>query len=310
MHTGICPNCGSAYVIQANAPLVQKDQFPSFSIQSNDENQFYQNQVSKMEPPQLFETQSKFNEQQKLNEQVDGNKNKETKSNGFFGFPFLDTIKEITLSSTKFFSKNKLELLTNDKISSALAFAITVTWISNLMQFIYKSLITDSLNNKMNKIISDSSIDIFSSETEGALRSIERFHHNVNDFLFGAGNVVLFPFLMCIKIFFISAIVHLGVLFIFKKMQDRPQTYSTTIKIICYGLAPSVLSIVPVLGTLASSLLVFVVTVVGLSEVYGSSRSRAFFAMLFPYILFGFIIIASLLFAVTLGALLMYLVIQ
>ena len=75
-------------------------------------------------------------------------------------------------------------------------------------------------------------------------------------------------------------------------------TYESALRLICFGMAPSILAGLPIFGGFVAALLVLIVTVIGAREVYEVGTGRAIVIALFPKLLFfgvfvlGFVFLA------------------
>ena len=274
IESGVCPNCGAKVTIASSVIS---------SPQIKDEN-FYEISKVQMGPPVI----DSDNLQQNSN--LDNDNQSEKK---FFEFGFFKAIKNISFNSRMFFNRNASSLISNSGLSSALAFAVLVNWISSSINFLFGSFFSVNLE----KFTSNFTSTFSDSESFDSLQSL---HSEINQFLFGAGKIVLSPFFTLAQIFLSALFIHLAVKLFFNKIKDRTHSYQTTVKIISYSMAPMVLSILPGIGTLIGWILSFSAAVVGLSEVYQNSRMRSGIAVMFPQILlivllmFSFISIFSL----------------
>lgn len=78
-----------------------------------------------------------------------------------------------------------------------------------------------------------------------------------------------------------AALPHLGL-----KVSGSDKPFSTTLRVVCYAVAPNVLTAIPVVGGFAG-LYTLVLEVWGLREAHGVSTGRAVFAVLWPVLVFG-----------------------
>lgn len=106
----------------------------------------------------------------------------------------------------------------------------------------------------------------------------------------GLSTIVIFPLSVIIS----SAFTHLGV----RLMGATQQPFSATLRVICYAIAPNVLSGIPVVGGLAG-LYTLVLEIWGIKDVHGLSPARAAVAVLWPVLFlcccgaFGAVIVAA-----------------
>lgn len=224
-----------------------------------------------------------------------------TVSGGLFPFPFIETIKSLLFNPRKVFKQYRKYFFSSTGISSALAFAVVCNWISSLFSFIWKSMFGVFFENHMMDFMR-----VFSKMSNQDLAMM--FNHTLEntrarsfDFLFGAGTIVLSPFFTLVKIVFFAAIIHIGVKIFLKNNKEAPLSYGTTLKILCFGSAASLLNVIPIVGILAAMVMTFVIEFSGIHETYQSTNMRTTFALLFPLILFFVFIFVMFAIAAVIG---------
>lgn len=103
------------------------------------------------------------------------------------------------------------------------------------------------------------------------------------------GSVIADPFLTLIWVLVVSAFVFLGARLLVtpgKGGSPREITFESALRIVAYGLSPSILVAVPLVGGVVAKVWIAVVTVIGAREVYRVGTGRAIVIGLFPKILF------------------------
>ena len=63
-------------------------------------------------------------------------------------------------------------------------------------------------------------------------------------------------------------------------------TYESAVRVVCFGLTPAILAMLPLFGGFVSAICVVIVTVIGAREVYRTTTGRAVVIALFPKLLF------------------------
>ncbi len=223
---------------------------------------------------------------------------------GFFPFPFFETVKTLFFNPRKFFNQYLKYILSPGGLSAALAFAIVCQWIASLFTFLWNSVFKLFIERYMHDFIRISG-KISEEDTGGGslfvIQNMQSLKSRSFEMLFGAGAIVLSPFLTIIKLSVIATIIHLGVKLFFKNIPDRPQSFQTTMKILCFGTAASLLNVIPFIGMIAALVLGFVIEVAGFKEVYQTTGFRASVAVLFPGLLIMFFFVLMIAFAALIG---------
>ena len=209
---------------------------------------------------------------------------------------FWKMLRDIILRPAQFFSTHASQIVSKDGLSSALAFAVIVQWIGSFFNFIWSSTIGALFQQRMGDLfqIANDVMETGPAVTEG----LEQIRSRAIEFLFGAGAIVLAPFMTLIKLSVIALFVHAAVRFFIKETDKRPQSYTATLKILSYASAPWILCIIPGFGMLLAWALSFSAATIGIREVYRTKTARAALAVAFPELL-----LLSLLFFVAVIAL-------
>jgi hypothetical protein len=195
---------------------------------------------------------------------------------------FWQSLKDIILRPHIFFAREAAGIVSDEGLSTALAFAVIIQWLASFFNFIWRSTVGVVIQNRMDDLfrIAGDVLQTPNADTLDEMRS------RAMDFLFGAGAIVLTPFTTLLKLAFVALLVHAAVRFFMREAPDRPQSYKATLKVLAYASAPWILCVIPGVGMLAAWILAFVAAVIGLREVYRSTTGRAVVAILFPEILF------------------------
>ena len=186
-------------------------------------------------------------------------------------FRYFSTIRKIIFSPTIFFQS----LPSAEGISHALTFAIIVHWLSSAILFIEQGILQTQVQSLLNPAI------------QPFLEN--HFGISFSQWLWGTGAVLLDPFFTAIAIVFSSFFVFVGT----RILISAKISFESVLRIISYGMAPILLSIIPVIGPLIASISIFVVTVIAIKEIYQVRTGRAVLVVLFPKLL----ILSGLLFA-------------
>jgi hypothetical protein len=133
--------------------------------------------------------------------------------------------------------------------------------------------------------------------------------------LWGAGTVVIDPFLTLAGIIFTTFFVYLGARLLVDSLPERqttatepfamsprqgespsaggPVTYESALRIVCYATAPTLLAGIPLVGGVIASLASTLVAIIGAQEIYRTSLPRAIMIALFPRLLLFAVILSG-----------------
>jgi hypothetical protein len=198
---------------------------------------------------------------------------------------FVKKLNQLILSPTDFFQQNRRSLISKSGVSTAISFALIVGWISSLVSFIWTSLLGTFFEGKFRSLLHISS-EVVEPSLKIGQGMVDELRGKIYDYLFGAGSILLSPFLILIKLAVTAFIIHIAVRLFVEKKDDVDPKYSSTLKILCYSTAPSILNIIPGIGFVLSLFLSFIVSMVGLKETYKTTSIRAFFVLIFPNLIF------------------------
>jgi ribosomal protein L37E len=193
---------------------------------------------------------------------------------------FWVTVRDVIFSPSRFFSRHTPMLLSEGSVSSALAFAVIIQWLSAFFNFLWRStagIMLESRVEDLFKIVGD-----VVERQSGPSYNLDQFREAMVEFFFGAGAIVITPFLSLIKLVIFSGLVHIAVRFVMNEAQGRPHRYSTTLKVLAFASAPWILCILPGFGFILAIVLSFICAVIGLREVYQSTTFRSAVAVVFP----------------------------
>jgi hypothetical protein len=184
-------------------------------------------------------------------------------------------------------------------VSTPLAFALVTHWLGSAAAFIWHLLIGGAVGGIFSRFFQVAG-DVADVDHPGRHAQLVEMGERLKHWVWGAGSVIADPFFTMGRILFISFLVFLGARILVtpsKNGAPREITFESALRIICFGLTPSILGILPLFGGPISYFYVVIVTVIGAREVYRIDSGRATVVALFPqFILLGVI-------AMVLGAL-------
>ena len=112
--------------------------------------------------------------------------------------------------------------------------------------------------------------------------------------------IVVAPLFAVVGLFFTSAIYHICL----KILGGGASGFEATFRAISYASSAQILSIVPIVGSVAAGIWSLVLNIIGMKEIHGTTYSRAIIAVILPVLVCcGFIIlVVAALFGAALGA--------
>ncbi|MCM2276502.1 MAG: hypothetical protein NDJ89_00305 [Oligoflexia bacterium] len=197
---------------------------------------------------------------------------------------YLDAVWQLITKPAAFFRRMPLQ----GGLSAPLAFALVTHWIGSAVGFLWLSLIGRRILPFFEgwRQIPGELAEI---DSPGNAARWKEAADRISDWLRNAGPVIADPFLTLFSVLFTSALVYFGARLLVtpgKNGAPREITYESALRIVCFGMAPSILAGLPVFGFGVASFLTLVVTVIGAKQVYRTGVVRAIVIALFPKLLF------------------------
>lgn len=196
-------------------------------------------------------------------------------------------------------------------VAGPLAFALVTHWLGSAVAFLWRTLIGGAVGGYLSRFMQMAGdvAEVDSPGRQGQFTGVMEIGERIQHWIWGAGAVIADPFITLARILFISFLVWLGARLLVTPGRDgapREIDFESALRVICYGLTPSILAVLPLFGGFVSMIYVVAVTVIGAREVYRVETGRAFIIALFPqFLLFAFVafgLFAMLLFVVKLVA--------
>jgi len=172
-------------------------------------------------------------------------------------------------------------------VSGPLAFALVTHWLGAALEFLWHSVVGGAALQYLQDI-SKLAGNIADVDNPGTSARIFQLRDQVLHWFWGTGSVIVDPFLTLGSILFTTLFVYVGARILVSPDRagaPREITYESALRIICFGLSPSILAGIPLVGGLISSLAVGLVTIVVAREAYRISTGRAVLVALFPKLL-------------------------
>ncbi len=195
---------------------------------------------------------------------------------------FIDLF-EISVHPVRFFRRMPLE----GGVSGPLAFALVTHWLASALEYLWHSLIGGAAMEYLNEMIKVAG-NVADVDNPGQSARLFQLRDQLLHWVWGTGSVIADPFFTLASILFTTLFVYAGARLLVTPDEDgHPHviTYESSLRIVCYGLSPSILAGIPLIGGFVASLCVSIVTIIGAREVYRITTGRAIVVALFPRIL-------------------------
>lgn len=180
----------------------------------------------------------------------------EIAQNGVYFRSFVETLKLILFKPSEFYT-----LITTNKIKRALIYGVTILTVVSIISSLFYGFWLNSLISVIEHFFKFQ-LDLYNPDRLEII------------------NIFLSPLSSLFVILFNSTMYHL-LLSIFK----RGISFNSTIKVISYASSASILSLIPLVGGIASVIYSLYLSITGLSIVHGVSKRRVSVAVLMPLIL-------------------------
>lgn len=202
---------------------------------------------------------------------------------------YLLTVRRVLISPTQFFST----LAASGGLTQPLTFALVTHWVGSSMGFLWGLITGEGMTEKLLKKFFLSNpfahTDALNSSSYLPSKGAQDLFFNG---YFGLGSVLLDPFITLVSILTSAVIIFIGARILVSPARAgkfNEIRYESAVRIISYGLAPSLLITIPFLGKGIASIYTVIVTIIGIKEMYRISSMRATMIALFPK-LFIFVI--------------------
>lgn len=209
---------------------------------------------------------------------------------------YFSTVWKIMLHPAKFFSTMPL----SGGVSGPLAFALITHWLGAAFSFLWNAAIGGALSGYSRGLFKIFD-DIADVDHPGRSATLAQARDQIVHWIWGAGGILVDPFLTLVSIAFTSFFVWVGARLLVNPNPERglrSVNYESALRIVCYGMTPAILRVVPIFGSFLATISVILVTVVGARETYRIDTGRAIGVALFPQLLWivtvvgGFIVLA------------------
>jgi len=173
-------------------------------------------------------------------------------------------------------------------MSRPLAFALVTHWVGAATEFLWRALFggaTDWINRTFQWLQESASLDV---DSPGRGRDLLVIRDRLGEWFSGVGPILADPFFTLGSILLTAMFVFLGAKLLVPVDRDKHPvvTYESAVRIVAYGLSPSILAVIPFFGGVLSYCMVIFVTVVGAMQIYRVGVFRGIVVGLFPKVLF------------------------
>ena len=176
-------------------------------------------------------------------------------------------------------------------VTVPISFALITHWLGSSFGFLWSLALGKLIGSQLSAFFNDA-VDFAGHLAEvdhpGRHAQFVETAERVRDWFLGAGSILLDPALTFVKILVVSFFVFLGArIFVTPGKDQAPSeiTFESALRVVCYGLTPSILAAFPLIGGFFSSLLVFYITLIAAKECYRISSARAMWVAFFPQVL-------------------------
>lgn len=213
---------------------------------------------------------------------------------------YFKTLWEVIVRPNTFFRQMKL----TGGISAPLAFALITHWLGAALSFVWAHLFGKWMSVYWDTFFRIAGDVATLDRSQSALpwEQMISWRDRFFDWFWGVGSIVIDPFLTLLSLLISSTLVFCGAALLasprhatrsldldsVQKPAPTPVkvTFESALRLLCYGMSPTILSGIPLFGWGLASLLTFIITVVGAKEVYRVGTFRGLVIVLFPKLVY------------------------
>lgn len=170
---------------------------------------------------------------------------------------------------------------THGGVGGPLAFALITHWLGAAIEFGWGALAGGTAQAYLQQLLEKFEQELSGVHSLGRGQWMNEASSAALGWFLGAGTVLLDPFVTLASIFLSSSMIYVGA----RILVATPVTFEAVLRIVCYGLSPAILSVLPLVGIPLSRIYMLVVTVIGAREVFRIGTGRALVLALFPKLL-------------------------
>lgn len=204
---------------------------------------------------------------------------------------YWSTLSQLLFSPSRFFGSWSTGSV--PEVPAALTFALITHWLGSALAYLWQIFFGTLWGDALSQLFEIAG-DVAEVDHPGRGSELFAVRDRVLSWFWSAGPVVIDPFLTLLQLCVTALFVYAGARLLVSPGRNgapREITYSTALRIVCFGTAPAILAAIPLAGPALSFLGIAWVTIVGARSVYRVSTARGTVIALFPKLLIlGFIL--------------------
>lgn len=209
---------------------------------------------------------------------------------------YAQTLREILFHPSQFFQK----MPQTGGMGRPLAFALITHWLAAAVGFIWMAAFGSLFNHPVNWLSSLGKITGLSGggiiindgiDYPGRGARWVELQDRLTDWFWGTSSIIADPFITLGAILFTAFLVYLGA----RLLVPRRVTLESAVRILSYGMAPSIIGSLPILGAGIAGFWILLASIAGAREVYQIGNTRALIVITFPKLIFLGLFLAMIL---------------
>lgn len=196
---------------------------------------------------------------------------------------YFTDLSQIISHPTQFFRRMPI----TGGLSGPLAFALVTHWLGSAVAYLWHALMSGSITERVGRLLQLAG-NVTEVDHPGRGARLMALQDQITHWMWGAGSVIVDPFLTLVSIVFTTFLVWVGARILVtpgKNGAPTEITYESALRIVCFGMSPAILAVIPLVGGFVAALGAMIVTVIGAREVYRIEVGRAIVVALFPKVL-------------------------
>lgn len=172
-------------------------------------------------------------------------------------------------------------------LSGPLAFALLASWSGEIAAYGWHLAFTPRLSSQFARLF-ETLTDLMEVQNPGAGRELTSVRDTLIEWVWGMGGVMIAPFQTLLALLFTSAFVWIGARLLITPGRDgapREISFEACARIVAYACATGVFLALPIFGSMISIIYGWILTILGVREVFHTGTGRAIVVGLFPKLL-------------------------
>jgi len=168
-----------------------------------------------------------------------------------------------------------------------LLFAVLTHWLGSGLSYLWKVCLGQMIEGRLADffVAAHKLADI---EDELPADTLKQLKDHFLTWVWGVGSVIVDPFFTVAKVLLTSIFIWVAArIFGDLRRSDANERYAfeSAVAVSSFAMAPAVLNGIPIVGGIVASLFTFIITFIGVREIYRVSSGRSLLIVLFPTIL-------------------------